>query len=88
MGAAEQRAFGHWPEYGNATDGGTTTLGQGVIPWDPIALAYLLQPDWFSDERCFEMQLNLKTNPPVCALVDTTQSQCLASGIACPCIGC
>ena len=71
MGKREEKAFGSWPEYGNASaPQGSVTVGQGVIPWDPIAVAYLLEPEWFGGEKCFEMQLSLNTNPPVMCSVE------------------
>eukprot|EP00658_Telonema_sp_P-2_P070334 TRINITY_DN59879_c0_g2_i3.p1 TRINITY_DN59879_c0_g2~~TRINITY_DN59879_c0_g2_i3.p1 ORF type:complete len:365 (+),score=72.96 TRINITY_DN59879_c0_g2_i3:326-1420(+) len=55
MGNAEYTSFKSWPQYGNAT--GMFEGDKGTIPWDPLAISYVTNPEWFGDERCFEMQL-------------------------------
>lgn len=58
MGAAEFYAFHAWPQFGNATAGYVNHTGiNSTIPWDTLAMLYVTNPEWFGDERCYEMQL-------------------------------
>jgi len=79
MGHAEALAFKNWPQYGNAsTPQGTVTVGTGAIPWDPIAMSYLSNPEWFGDEKCFQMQLSLGNK--AIKSQEVPCSQCEANG--------
>jgi len=62
MGFAEREAFHLWSAYGNASHANASKGGDslGPIPWDPIALSYVTNPEWFGDEKCFEMHLRGK----------------------------
>ena len=67
---------------GNATPGfnASNHTARATIPWDALALAYVTNPEWFGDERCFEMQLVMKTKVSAAlALICVSACLCVSS---------
>lgn len=80
MGKDEREAFHNWPQYGSATMGYENVTGHKnyTIPWDALAMAYVTNPEWFGDERCYTMQLIMK-KPQRISAQEVPCSQCEAN---------